>query len=135
MAMTTVLLAEDDPFMRRVSEVSLRRAGFTVQSVGDGTEALQLLEGCLVDLVILDGLMPTMDGLEACRRLKANPRTAGIPVIMLSARTEASDQEDGLAAGAAGYIKKPFNPLTLDQQAREICERSVPQVADHHDRE
>ena len=60
MAMTSVLLAEDDPFIPRVSEVSLKRAGFTVRSVGDGTEALQLLEDGLVDLVILDGLMPTM---------------------------------------------------------------------------
>jgi CheY-like chemotaxis protein len=134
MAMTSVLLAEDDPFIRRVSEVSLKRAGFTVQSVGDGTEALQLLEESLVDLVILDGLMPTMDGLEACRRLKANPRTASIPVIMLSARAEDSDQADGLAAGAAGYIRKPFDPLTLGQQVREICERSVAQATGHHDR-
>jgi CheY-like chemotaxis protein len=134
MAMTTVLLAEDDPFIRRISEVSLRRAGFTVRSVGDGTEALQLLEDTLVDLVILDGLMPTMDGLEACRRLKSNPRTASIPVIMLSARTEASDQDDGLAAGAAGYIKKPFDPLTLGQQVREICDRSESSAAGGHDR-
>ncbi len=131
MAMTSVLLAEDDPFIRRVSEVSLKRAGFTVRSVGDGTEALQLLEDGLVDLVILDGLMPTMDGLEACRRLKANPRTAAIPVIMLSAWTEDSDQQNGMAAGAAGYIKKPFDPLTLGQQVREICDRCVTQVGDH----
>ncbi|HEY3382054.1 MAG TPA: response regulator [Vicinamibacterales bacterium] len=125
MDVKTILLAEDDPFIRRVSEVSLKRSGFAVRSVGDGSEALQLLEDGLVDLVILDGLMPKMDGLEACRRLKANPRTSDIPVIMLSARTQASDQDEGFAAGAAGYIKKPFDALTLGQQVRDICSRLV----------
>jgi DNA-binding response OmpR family regulator len=132
--MTSVLLAEDDPFIRRVSEVSLKRAGFAVRSVGDGTEALQLLEDTPVDLVILDGHMPTMDGLDACRRLKANPRTAGIPVIMLSARTEDTDRVDGLAAGAQGYITKPFDPLTLGARVREILERySAGTAAAGHD--
>ena len=93
MAMTSVLLAEDDPFIRRVSEVSLKRAGFTVRSVGDGTEALQLLEDGLVDLVILDGLMPTMDGLEACRRLKANPRTAAILMRIIDDTSELKSLE------------------------------------------
>lgn len=123
MPITTVLLAEDDRFIRRISEASLARAGFTVRSVGDGTEALQLLEDALVDVVLLDGLMPTMDGLDACRRLKANPRTAAIPVIMMSARAEDSDRAESLAAGAAGYITKPFDPMTLGRQVREICER------------
>lgn len=132
MAKTTVLLAEDDPFIRRVSDVSLRRAGFDVRSVGDGTEALQLLENGLVDLIILDGLMPTLDGLETCRRLKANPRTAGIPVIMLSARTEPADLDEGLAAGAVGYIRKPFDPATLAQQVEEIWKRTIPREADDH---
>jgi len=93
MAITSVLLAEDDPFIRRVSEVSLKRAGFTVRSVGDGTEALQLLEDGLVDLVILDGLMPTMDGLEACRRLKANPRTAAILMRIIDDTSELKSLE------------------------------------------
>jgi CheY-like chemotaxis protein len=84
--------------------------------------------------VILDGLMPTMDGLEACRRLKANPRTAAIPVIMLSARTEESDQADGLAAGAVGYVRKPLDPMTLGQRIREICAQSVSDAANSHDR-
>lgn len=134
MSLTTVLLAEDDPFLRRVAEISLTRAGFAVRSVGDGAEALQLLEESLVDLVILDGLMPTMGGLEACRRLKANPRTAAIPVIMLTARTEESDQADGLAAGAVGYVGKPFDPVTLGQRIRDICAQSVSNATDSDDR-
>lgn len=121
MTVTDILLADDDPFMRRVARSSLERAGFVVHVVGDGTEALELLEKSLVDLVILDGLMPEMDGLEACRRIKADPRTAAIPVVMLSGRSDASDEGDGAAAGAVGYIRKPFNPATLGQQVRDLC--------------
>jgi DNA-binding response OmpR family regulator len=131
--MTSVLLAEDDPFLRRVSEVSLRRAGFTVRSVGDGPEALDAVEHSPVDLVILDGHMPAMDGLDVCRRLKSNPRTATIPVIMLTARGEASDRLEGLAAGAAGYITKPFDPSTLGDQVRGIVERQTAGAAGDHD--
>jgi CheY-like chemotaxis protein len=118
---TTVLLAEDDPHIRRVSEIALRRDGFEVTSVGDGTEALQLLEDRLFDLVLLDGMMPKLDGLEVCRRIKENPRTAGVPVIMLSARTQPLDEAAGRAAGAIGYIRKPFDALTLGRQIRAIC--------------
>jgi CheY-like chemotaxis protein len=121
MPIRNVLIAEDDPFIRRVSEIALRRDGFTVCAVGDGTEALQLLEDAEFDLVILDGLMPKMDGLEACRRMKANPRTARIPVIILSARSQCTDEEAGHEAGAIGYIKKPFDALSLGRQVRRIC--------------
>jgi CheY-like chemotaxis protein len=121
MNIRTVLIAEDDPFIRRVSEIALRRDGFSVCAVGDGTEALQLLEDSLFDLVILDGLMPKMDGLEVCRRLRANPRTSAIPVIILSARSQHTDEEAGRAAGATGYIKKPFDALALGRQVRRIC--------------
>jgi DNA-binding response OmpR family regulator len=131
--MTRVLLADDDPFMRRVSEVALKRAGFVVRSVGDGTEALQLLEDTPVDVVLLDGQMPAMDGLDACRRMKANPRTAHIPVIMLTARTDEADRDEGLAAGAAGYITKPFDPLTLGARVREIFEHKPSGSAESHD--
>jgi DNA-binding response OmpR family regulator len=121
MDVTSILLAEDDPFIRRISEISLKRAGFTVRSVEDGADVLRVLDESLVDLVILDGLMPTMDGLEACRRMKADPRTAAIPVIMLSARTDLADLEAGRAAGAVGYINKPFDPGALGQRVRDIC--------------
>jgi DNA-binding response OmpR family regulator len=121
-----VLLAEDDPAIRRIAEIALGREGFEVYSVGDGAEALQYLEDSLFDLVILDGLMPKMDGLEACRRMKANPRTARIPVIILSARSQHADEAAGRAAGAAGYIRKPFNATRLGGQVRSIC-GSAPQ--------
>lgn len=119
--MRTVLLAEDDPAIRRIAEIALGREGFDVYTVGDGSEALQYLEDSLFDLVILDGLMPKMDGLEACRRMKANPRTARIPVIILSARSQQADVAAGRAAGAAGYIRKPFDATRLGRQVRAIC--------------
>lgn len=121
MKVTTLLLAEDDPHIRRVSEVALRRDGFDVVSVGDGAEALQMLEDRLFDLVVLDGMMPALDGIDACRRITQNPRTAGVPVIILSARTQASDEQAGCEAGAIGYIRKPFDALTLGQQLRALC--------------
>jgi CheY-like chemotaxis protein len=121
MMIKKVLIAEDDPFIRRVAEIALRRAGFEVSTVGDGVEALQMLEESLPDLVILDGMMPKMDGLEACRRLKTNPRTANLPVIMLSARSQLTDEEAGRQAGAIGYITKPFDAPTLGKEIERIC--------------
>jgi CheY-like chemotaxis protein len=125
--MTRVLLADDDPFMRRIAEIALKRAGFVVRSVGDGTEVLDQVKAGEVDVVLLDGMMPTLDGVETCRRLKANPATRGIPVVMLSARAEDFEQQEGLAAGAVGYITKPFDVSSLGEQVRRVVE----QAADH----
>ncbi len=122
MTVKKVLIAEDDPYIRRVSEIALRRDGFEVAAVSDGSEALQILEGPLPDLVILDGMMPKMDGLETCRRLKHNPRTAHLPVIMLSARSQQADEDAGRQAGAIGYIRKPFDAPTLGREVRRICD-------------
>jgi DNA-binding response OmpR family regulator len=121
MEISRILLADDDPLIRRISEVSLKRAGFTVRLVADGTDAMTQVELDAPDLVILDGMMPKLDGFEACRRLKANPATSHIPVIILSARTDTSDVEEGQAAGAVGYIQKPIDALSLGEQVREIC--------------
>jgi len=121
MELKTILLAEDDPHIRRVSEVALRRHGFDVVSVSDGTEVLDALDHRSFDLVLLDGMMPSLDGVETCKRIKANPRTTAQRVIMLSARTQASDEQAGLAAGAMGYIRKPFNALTLGDEIRRLC--------------
>lgn len=124
MPLKTVLLAEDDPAIRRIAEIALRREGFTVQTVGDGAEALQYLEESLFDLIVLDSLMPNLDGLETCRRLKANPRTRQIPVVMLSARSQSADEEEGREAGALGYIRKPFDATSLGQQIRQLYEHA-----------
>ena len=116
-----VLVAEDDDYIRKVTEVSLKRSGFDVRSVEDGSKVFPALADSLVDLIVLDGMMPVMDGFECCRRLKADPRTAGIPVIMVTARSQSNDECIAREAGAIGYIRKPFNALTLGDQLREIC--------------
>jgi two-component system phosphate regulon response regulator PhoB len=124
MPIQTILLAEDDPHIRRVSEVALRRDGFDVVAVADGAEALRILEDRLFDVVVLDGMMPHVDGLEACRRIQAAPRTARVPVVILSARSQNADEHSGRQAGAIGYIRKPFDALQLGQAIRRICEES-----------
>jgi CheY-like chemotaxis protein len=121
MTALAILLAEDDPHIRRVAEVALRREGFVVTSVGDGAEALAAARQGQFDLVLLDGMMPTMDGLEVCRLIKSDPQTADLRVVMLSARTQASDEAAGAQAGAVGYIRKPFDALTLGREIRRLC--------------
>ena len=121
MAIRSILLAEDDPHIRRVSEIALRRDGFDVHLAGDGEEALSRLEAQRFDLIILDGMMPGLDGLDVCRRIKNDPRSAHVPVIIMSARSQASDQQAGFEAGAIGYICKPFNALSLGAEVRRLC--------------
>jgi len=121
-----VLLADDDPFIRRIAEVALRRAGFVVTAVADGVEALQALEDSVPDVVLLDGMMPRMDGLDVCRRIKGDPRFAHVPVVLVSARTEASDEAEGRHAGVAAYVRKPFDVLTLAAELRAVCGAAVP---------
>ncbi len=119
---SSVLVAEDDAFIRRVVEVALRRSGLEVRSVVDGVDLLEAVETAVPDLVIVDGMMPRLDGIETCRRLKADPRFAHLPVIVLSARSHELDEKAAREAGAIGYIVKPFNANTLAARVREICE-------------
>ena len=121
MPVRTLLLAEDDPHIRRVVEVTLRRQGFEVTAVEDGAQALQTLETRLFDLIVVDGMMPNVDGLEVCRRVKADVRTASIPIVMLSARTSLTDENEVRAAGACAFIRKPFNAQTLGDELRRAC--------------
>jgi two-component system phosphate regulon response regulator PhoB len=123
MDIRTVLIAEDDPLIRRVTELALKREGYTVHAVCDGQEAVDSATAAPVDLIILDGMMPRLDGIEACRMLKQDPRTAHIPVILLSARSQNGDEESAMAAGADGYIRKPFDALALGQTLRSLCDK------------
>ena len=116
-----LLLADDDPYIRRVAEISLRRDGFAVSVAADGLEALRALTEQEFDLVVLDGIMPGLDGLEACRRIRMDSRTSHLPVVILSARSQQTDETAAAAVGATGYILKPFNALTLGAQVRKVC--------------
>lgn len=119
--MPALLVAEDDPNIRRVLEVVLRRQGFQVTAVADGKEAIAALESGAYDCVLVDGMMPEMDGVEVCRWVKANPRLADLPVVMLSARTSQTSEADVMAAGAVAFVRKPFDAHSLGAVIRSAC--------------
>jgi CheY-like chemotaxis protein len=116
----TVVLAEDEPDIQLVARLSLRRAGFSVRVAANGHEALAAVAEARPDVVLLDWMMPELDGPETCRRLKADPATADIPIIFLTARSQESEIQRGLSLGARGYITKPFDALTLGEQVKQL---------------
>jgi CheY-like chemotaxis protein len=118
-----VLLVEDDPDIQLVARASLKRAGFNVAVTSNGPAALEQVRSDRPDVILLDWMMPDMDGPEVCRRLKDDPETTDIPVIFLTARSQQSEIARGLALGAAGYIVKPFDALALGTQVREMLTR------------
>jgi DNA-binding response OmpR family regulator len=118
-----LLLVEDDPDIQLVARAALKRAGFTVTTASNGAAALEQIQADRPDVILLDWMMPEMDGTEVCRRLKADPQTTDIPVIFLTARSQQSEIARGLALGAAGYIVKPFDALALGTQVRAVLSR------------
>src|SRR6185437_8266140 len=104
--MSTVLIVDVD--VARFIEVNLRLEGFDVLVAHDGEEALNVIAEQLPDLALLDVMMPRLDGVELCRRLRSDPLTASLPVIMLTAKSLSADKVVGLTAGADDYIIKPF---------------------------
>lgn len=108
-----ILAVDDERHIVRLVEVNLARAGYQVVTAYDGREALQKVESEKPDLVVLDVMMPYMDGFEVLRNLKANPATAEIPVIMLTAKAQDADVFRGWQSGVDCYLTKPFNPMEL----------------------
>ena len=123
---TRVLVVDDDPTVADVVGRYLTREGFTVDSVGDGAEAVARAAAALPDVVVLDLMLPGLDGLEVCRRLRA---VAPIPVIMLTARGEESDRVMGLDLGADDYITKPFSPRELTARVKSVLRRAAGPLA------
>lgn len=118
-----VMLAEDDPDIRLVSRLALKRAGFRVTATANGRELLERVALDRPDVILLDYMMPELDGAETCARLKADPATKDIPVVFLTAKSQGFQVEGGSHLGAAGYITKPYDALTLGAQLKEILER------------
>lgn len=116
-----VLVVDDDDTVAEVVVRYLEREGFTVESVGDGLLALDRAQAALPDVVVLDLMLPGLDGLEVCRRLRA---LAPIPVIMLTARGEESDRVLGLELGADDYVAKPFSPRELTARVKSVLRRA-----------
>jgi CheY-like chemotaxis protein len=118
-----VLLAEDDTGIRLIARLALQRAGWRVTVATNGREALEQVAKERPDVVLLDWMMPDMDGAEACSQLKSNPQTADIPVVFMTAKSQGFEVDRGLALGAKAYIVKPFDALTLGQQLKDILGR------------
>lgn len=108
-----ILLAEDEPDIQLVARIALEDEGHRVVAVDDGEAAIERALAETFDVVLLDVMMPRLDGFSACGRLKADPHTRHIPVIFLTARSQEFDQRDGMRLGAIGYIIKPFDVFTL----------------------
>ena len=118
--MMRLLLVEDDPVIQIVAKAALGRAEFDVSVAANGREALACIAAALPDVILLDWMMPELDGPSTCARLKADPATKDIPVIFLTSRAGDEDRQRCLALGAAGVIAKPFDPRTLGEDAREL---------------
>ena len=119
----TVLVVDDDPVIQKLLQVNFEMEGYSVITAGDGEEGLAKAQAEHPDAVVLDVMMPKMDGLEVARRLKSDPDTQGIPIILLSAKAQQADIQAGTATGAEEYLTKPFDPLELLQRVGELIAR------------
>jgi len=117
-----VLLVEDDPSIREVASLGLEQAGFRVTATGDGRDALTRFRQGPFDLVVLDVMLPSLDGLEVCREIR---RESQIPIVMLSARSELHDVVVGLELGADDYVTKPFELPELVARIKAVLRRST----------
>src|SRR5918992_507980 len=120
----TILIADDDSDIRRFVEINLRLEGFETLSASDGEEAYKMAIEEGPDLVLMDVMMPGIDGFELCQRLRTDPRTATASVIMLTAKSLSADKVVGLTAGADDYMIKPFDPLELVARVKSTLRRA-----------
>ena len=121
--MVALLLIEDDPLVRRGLELALSRHGYDVHTGATGEDGLRQLRACPPDLVVLDLMLPDIDGVQVCRRIRS---TSQVPVIMLTARGGDFDVVSGLEAGADDYVVKPAQPGVIDARIRAVLRRSPP---------
>jgi two-component system response regulator MtrA len=122
-----LLLVEDDPSIREVATLGLEQAGFRVTASGDGQEALDRFGQGSFDLVVLDVMLPSLDGLEVCKRIRRESRT---PIVMLSARSDLHDVVVGLELGADDYVTKPFELPELVARIKAVLRRAAPEPED-----
>ncbi len=122
--MTVVLVADDDADIRDLVAFKLEQAGFEVIAVEDGQIALDQARSRQPTLAVLDVSMPGISGIEVCRMLRADPATAGMLIIMLTARVQEQDVEGGFSAGADDYVTKPFSPRELVSRIQALLSRA-----------
>ena len=122
--MTRILVVEDDRDIAELVERYLQKAGFSTELLSSGREALKAIAERTPDLLVLDLMLPQVDGLEICRVVRSDPRTAAIPIIMLTARADESERIVGLEIGADDYVAKPFSPNELVARVRALLRRT-----------
>ena len=120
-----VVAADDEPDALELVRLSLTRAGMDVMTARDGADALTLILSEGPDICVLDVGMPHLSGFELTRMVRHDPRTAGIPVMLLTAAARVTDEAEGLAAGADAYLTKPFSPTALVTRVRELIAEPV----------
>ena len=122
MSAPKILIVDDEPHMLRVTEFSLRRGGYQLIIGRNGREAIELADREQPALIVMDVLMPELDGLGALRLLKQGPKTANIPVIMLTARGHVMTRQDAEDSGASLFLTKPFSPNQLLTEAKRLID-------------
>ncbi|MEM7596199.1 MAG: phosphate regulon transcriptional regulator PhoB [Pseudomonadota bacterium] len=122
----SVLLVEDEPAQREVLAYNLEADGFQVTSAENGEEALLLVDETAPDIILLDWMLPNVSGIEVCRQLKSRSATKGVPIIMISARSEEVDRVRGLETGADDYVIKPYSVVELMARVRAQLRRTRP---------
>jgi len=124
LANQTVLLVDDEEHILELLKFNLLNAGFKVMTALNGEDAIKYCQEALPDIILLDVMLPGMDGLETCKRLKSQPRTASIPIIMITAKSEEIDKLLGFELGVDDYITKPFNLRELIARVKALLRRS-----------
>ncbi len=119
-----ILIVDDEPDALKLIEYNLREAGFHVFTAANGTRAIELARRHLPNLVLLDLMLPEVDGIEVCKTLRRDPDTADMPIIMLTAKAEEMDRVIGLEVGADDYVTKPFSPRELVLRIKNILRRN-----------
>lgn len=126
----SILVVEDEPAIQALIATNLRRHGHEVTAVPDAEAAQRQVNDALPDLILLDWMLPGMSGLEFARRLRADVRTRGVPIIMLTARGEERDKVAGLETGADDFVTKPFSPRELMARIQAVLRRGRPQASE-----
>ncbi len=127
----TILVVEDEPAIQELISYNLKRNGHMVLCAYDAEQAMGMVNNVLPDLVLLDWMLPNMSGIEFARRLRREPRTKSVPIIMLTAKVEENEKILGLDAGADDYITKPFSPRELIARIKAVLRRRLPELSEN----
>ena len=123
--MRTLLIADDESGVRALVRMTLESGEYDIVEASNGNDALRLAQESAPDLMFLDVMMPGLSGVEVCKTLKSDPTTSGIRIVLLTAKAQDADREEGLAAGADDYFTKPFSPLSLIGKVDEVLHQAA----------